>query len=144
MKILIISACACVISQLVKVAISLIHKKRVHFYDFFTTGGMPSAHSATVSAMMIAVAVTEGVSSVAFGISVVLAFIVICDAAGLRRSVGKQAESINNVIRELKTRYALTDINNDSSELVGHTILQVIAGTLLGAAVACLWFWLLE
>jgi uncharacterized protein len=144
MKIVIICFCACAISQLIKVAILLAHKRRLRLRDFLTTGGMPSAHSAIVSALAAAVALYEGLDSVAFGITAVFAFIVICDAAGLRRSVGRQADILDRIIRELQDRNAIAEGNRDSSEIVGHTLIQVIAGAILGAAVACLCFLLLE
>jgi acid phosphatase family membrane protein YuiD len=76
---------------------------------------MPSAQSAIVSALAVAVALYEGLDSVAFGITAVFAFIVICDAAGLRRSVGRQAHMLDRIFRELQDRNAIAEGNRDSS-----------------------------
>jgi acid phosphatase family membrane protein YuiD len=144
MSIIIISICACVITQLIKVIIILAKKKQLYLRALITTGGMPSAHSAIVSSLCISVAIVEGLGSVAFGISAVLAFVVMFDAAGLRRSVGKQAVILNKIVKELKERGSKIDFEHDSREMIGHTIIQVIVGALIGVAVSCFWFLLLE
>jgi acid phosphatase family membrane protein YuiD len=143
MNVILVSIFACVISQLVKVIIILAHRKQLDFRAFITTGGMPSAHSAIVSALATSVAMVEGLDSVVFGISAVLAFIVMFDAAGLRRSVGKQAIVLNRIAKELKEQRSIADFEHDLRESIGHTILQVIVGACIGVAVSYLWFTLL-
>jgi acid phosphatase family membrane protein YuiD len=143
MNVIIVSVCACVISQLLKVLIILVQKKQLDFRAFITTGGMPSAHSAIVSALATSVAMVEGLESVVFGVSAVLAFVVMIDAAGLRRSVGKQAIVLNRIVKELKERRTKADSEHDLRELIGHTTPQVIVGACLGVAVSYLWFTLL-
>jgi acid phosphatase family membrane protein YuiD len=105
---------------------------------------MPSSHSAIVSALATSVAIVEGFESVAFAISAVLALIVMYDAAGLRRSVGKQAVVLNRIVQELKNRRLMTDFGHDLRELIGHTFIQVIAGAILGVTVSVLVFMLLD
>ena len=139
MNVMIVSICACVISQLIKVIITSVQKKRLDFHALIATGGMPSSHSAIVSALVTSVAIVEGLESVAFGISVIFALTVLLDAAGLRRSVGKQAVILNRIVKELKERRAISDFEQEPHELIGHTALQVIAGACLGVAVAYLW-----
>jgi acid phosphatase family membrane protein YuiD len=143
MNIIAVSICACILTQLIKVMIILVQKKRFYPRAFLNTGGMPSTHSAIVSALAISVAMVEGLSSVTFGISAVLAFVVMFDAAGLRRSVGKQAVILNQVVKELKEQGSAIDFEENSRDIMGHTIVQVIVGALIGAAVSCLWFTLL-
>ena len=143
MEILIVSACAWAIAQSLKVIIGMIKKTGFDFRTFIATGGMPSSHSAFVSALFTSVAIVEGVKSTSFAISVGLAIIVMYDAAGLRRSVGQQATVLNRILKELRERRSITYFEKDLRELIGHSALQVIVGASLGIASACLWFlWL--
>jgi len=106
---------------------------------FVTSGGMPSAHSAIVCALATAVAMTQGVGSVTFGIAVVLALIVTYDAAGVRQSVGQQSAVLNRIVREFRYRRPLAEVERDLREFIGHTPFQVIVGAALGILVAWLW-----
>ena len=144
MNIIIVSALACIITQIIKMAVILVRRKRFYLRAFITTGGMPSAHSAIVCSLATSVAMVEGFNSVAFGISAILAFVVMFDAAGLRRAVGQQAVVLNRIVKELMELSSAADFEHDSREIIGHTILQVVVGAVLGAAVSFLWFALVE
>ena len=100
---------------------------------------MPSSHAAMVSALTTAIALTQGMGSVAFGISAIFALIVMYDAAGGRQSVGQQSVALNRIIRELGVR-TITELEQNLKEIMGHTVVQVIVGGLLGIAITCLWF----
>ena len=139
-KILIIPICSWAVAQLLKVIIILIQKKQLDLRYLVISGGMPSAHSAVVSALATSVALIQGLGSVAFGISAIVALIVMYDAAGVRQSVGKQSIILNRMIRELSRRRTITDLEHDLKEFIGHTSFQVIIGGLLGAGIA--WSWL--
>jgi uncharacterized protein len=140
MEILIVSVCAWAIAQLIKVIVVYVQKKRFDFRTLIATGGMPSSHSAIVSALATSVAIVDGLSSVPFAISVVFALIVIYDSAGMRRSVGRQAVVLNRVIKELRERRSIGYFEKDLRELMGHTTFQVIIGACLGIAVSFIWF----
>ncbi len=139
-RVLIIPICSWAIAQLLKVGVVLIQKKRLDLRYLVTSGGMPSSHSAFVSALATSVALAEGLGSVAFGISTVLALVVMYDAAGIRQSVGKQSVVLNRILRELRLRRPVIELGRDLREFVGHTSFQVIIGGLLGIAVAWSWF----
>ena len=139
-KVLIIPICSWAITQLLKVIVILIQKKQLDLRYLVISGGMPSSHSALVSALATSVALIQGLGSVAFGISAIFALVVIYDAAGVRRSVGQQSVVLNRIIRELKLRRPLTELGRDLREFVGHTQFQVIIGALLGIVIA--WSWL--
>ena len=126
-------------AQILKVFIILVREKRLDLRFFVSTGGMPSAHSAIVCALATAVAMTQGVGSVAFAITVVLALIVTYDAAGVRQSVGQQAVVLNRIVRELRFRRPVTEVERDLREFIGHTPFQVIIGAALGILIAWLW-----
>ena len=138
-KALIIPLCAWAIAQLLKVLIILIQKKQLHLHHLIGSGGMPSSHSALVGALATSVALLQGWGSVAFAISTIFALVVMYDAARVRQSVGQQSVVLNRILRELKSRRPMTELGRDLREFVGHTQLQVIAGGLLGIAVAWLW-----
>ena len=92
-------------------------------------GGLPSNHSAIVSSMAALIAFREGIGSPAFGVALTLAFIVILDASSLRKHVGRQAVAIN----------ALTATPPGAPRLrerLGHTPLEIVAGIVVGVAVA--------
>ena len=139
-KVLIIPICSWAIAQLLKVIVILIQKKQLDLRYLVISGGMPSSHSAFVSALATSVALIQGLGSVAFGISAIFALVVIYDAAGVRRSVGQQSVVLNRIIRELRLRRPLTELGRDLREFIGHTQFQVIIGALLGIVIA--WSWL--
>ena len=102
----------------------------------FGTGGMPSSHSASVCALATACCIREGFGSPAFGISVVLAFIVMRDAMGMRRQVGEHAKVLNRLFKNLSDSLNDPELTEKAlEELAGHTPLQVFAGMLLGIVV---------
>ncbi len=139
-KVLIIPISSWAIAQLLKVIVILIQKKQLDLRYLVISGGMPSSHSAFVSALATSVALIQGLGSVAFGISAIFALVVIYDAAGVRRSVGQQSVVLNRIIRELRLRRPITELGRDLREFIGHTQFQIIIGALLGIVIA--WSWL--
>ena len=137
--VLIISVCAWAVAQLLKIIIALAQKKRVDLSYLVTSGGMPSAHSTTVSALATAVGIVEGFGSVAFGIAAIVALVVMYDAAGVRRSVGKQSVVLNRIMQELRSKRPVAELEHDLREFIGHSPFQVIIGAALGIAMATLW-----
>ena len=140
-SVLIISACAWAVAQLIKVVVVLVRERRLDLSYLVSGGGMPSAHSSTVCALTTAVAMIEGLDSVAFGIAAILAIVVMYDAAGVRRSVGRQSIVLNRIVKELIDRRPRSEIEHDLRELIGHTPFQVIVGAILGVGIA--WVWLM-
>jgi acid phosphatase family membrane protein YuiD len=140
--VLIIPLCAWVLAQLIKMLIALSQGKGLDLAFFISSGGMPSAHSAMVCALATAVAMTYGLGSTYFAISVILAMIVMYDAAGVRQSVGLQSVVLNRIILELKSKEPLVKIEADLRELMGHTPFEVIVGAALGIGLAWLWLFL--
>jgi acid phosphatase family membrane protein YuiD len=94
-------------------------------------GGLPSNHSAIVSSMAALIAIRAGISEPAFGVAVTLAFIVILDAASLRRQVGRHAAAIN-LLNSGNVAHAVL------RERMGHTRIEIAAGVIVGIAVAAL------
>ena len=124
-KVLIIPVCSWVIAQLLKMLVVLIQKKQLDLRYLVIGGGMPSAHSAFVTALATSVAFIEGLGSTAFGISAIVALIIMYDAAGLRQSVGKQSVVLNRIIRELGHRRPITELEHDLREIEEGTIRNI-------------------
>ena len=117
-------------AQIIKVIIGAVVEKRFNFRWFVGTGGMPSSHTAGVSALATSVGIQEGVGSAIFVVALLFAVVVICDAQGFRRATGKQAEVLNKILDDI---YWKKRIHEDRlKELLGHTPVQVLAGLLLG------------
>ncbi len=104
--------------------------RKPDFRWFFYTGGMPSAHSASVMALSTIVGFNKGFDSALFGITLYFSLIVMYDAAGLRRAAGMQARVINRMIEELKIAHKIRE--ERLRELLGHTPFEVMVGALLG------------
>ncbi len=122
------------IAQVLKVILTFISEGRLNIYRMIGSGGMPSSHSSFVMGMSTAVGLIEGWDSSAYAIALVISLIVMYDASGVRRSVGKQAIILNNIIDDL---YHHKPIAQDKlKELVGHTPVEVFAGAILGIVVA--------
>ncbi len=141
MKILLICFCSWAIAQIIKVVIGLVKERRFNWSYFVASGGMPSSHSATVAALATSVGIIYGINSVSFAISAILAIVVMYDAAGVRRSVSRQAFILNRIMRELREQRPRDMLEKDLRELVGHSPFQVFVGAALGAFIA--WVWLL-
>ena len=138
-KSLIIPICAWAVAQLAKPFVSFLQGKGLNLRYLLGSGGMPSSHSAFVTSLATAVAMLEGFGSVAFAICVILALVVMYDAAGVRQSVARQSIVLNRIVKELRLRRPMVEVGSDLRELVGHSAFQVTAGAALGIAVAWLW-----
>ncbi len=138
-------------AQLIKLPIQYMIDKKWTPSIIFSTGGMPSSHSAFVTALTLAFLLTEGVASPYFAISFVLAGVVIHDAIGIRREAGKHAtvlnqmkEEVNDIAKEL-SRGKERDIHvveNKLKELLGHEPIEAISGTLLGIILTLAYYYL--
>ena len=96
-------------------------------------GGMPSAHSATVTSIAVATGFVAGFDTSVFAVAIMLAFIVMHDAMGVRLETGKQAKVINDMIKLVYTEDMTPE--EKLKEFVGHTPLQVVGGFFLGILV---------
>jgi len=125
---------AWLLAQTLKVAIGVIREKRFNFRWFVGTGGMPSSHAATVSALATSIGLTFGFSSPFFAIAFFFALIIMFDAQGVRRQSGQQAEILNKMIEDI---YLNRGIKQERLiELLGHTPVQVFIGASVGILVA--------
>ena len=124
------------VAQMLKVFSGIFRKKKFSFVElFFGTGGMPSSHTAAVTALACAVAIKLGLNSPEFAMCAILAMIVMRDATGMRRQVGEQAKALNLILQELVEAKDPMITQKALDELAGHTPLQVAAGVVVGVAV---------
>lgn len=124
------------IAQFYKVITTLVIDRKINLKRFLETGGMPSSHSSTVSALTASVGIVHGVASTFFAVSIVFAIIVMYDAAGIRRSAGEQASVINSLRDTLNNILDKHFGDVHLKELLGHTPIEVLIGSLVGIAVA--------
>ncbi len=116
--------------QLFKVLYDLVIFKRFNFKRILGAGGMPSSHSAVVTSLATLIGKNEGFDTHIFALSLIFAFVVMYDAAGIRRAAGKQAKLLNKIIETP----GLTgmQVSERLVEVLGHTPVQVIVGALIG------------
>ncbi|MBQ7583463.1 MAG: divergent PAP2 family protein [Lachnospiraceae bacterium] len=126
-------------AQIIKTVINCIINRSFNPERLVGSGGMPSSHSALVTALAVSAFKYEGPDTAFFAISFVLAVIVMYDAMGVRRETGKQAELLNQITEIFSANYAEFDTPEKAlKELVGHTPLQVAFGCLLGILIGVL------
>ena len=130
-------------AQVLKVFLILLIERRWRPTAFMETGGMPSSHSAMVAALATGVALSEGMNSPLFAVSAVFALIVMYDATGVRHSSGQQARLLNELVDELRAVVREGFAPTPLRVLLGHTYLEVLAGTLIGIGAGFIAFRLL-
>jgi acid phosphatase family membrane protein YuiD len=126
------------VAQLTKMVICLVQSRRLDFRYLASTGGMPSAHSALVSAAATTIGLTRGFDSAIFTLSFFFAAVVMFDAQTVRAAAGMQAKLLNQIVDELFTEHHLSE--NKLKELLGHTRLEVFFGMLTGIMTALVVF----
>lgn len=124
------------IAQVAKTVLELFRQRKLVLNRLVSSGGMPSSHSALVTGLATATGRVAGVGSATFAIAVVLAGIVMYDAAGVRRAVSIQARILNQMIDEAFQGHPMAE--KRLRELIGHTPIQVFVGGLLGIVVGLL------
>lgn len=132
-----IAVVACIVAQILKLIVEFGRHGKVSFRTLVETGGMPSAHSALVTALATGVGQTIGFDSAEFAIACLFAVIVMYDAAGVRQAAGKQARILNQIVDELFQEHPHMS-EERLKELLGHTPVQVIAGCVLGIFISWL------
>ena len=119
--------------QVFKVVYDLITTKKFNFKRIMGAGGMPSSHSAVVVSLTTLIGKYEGINTPIFAVSLALAFIVMYDAAGVRRAAGKQARMLNKIIET--PGLTTMEVSEKLVEVLGHTPIQVIVGAVIGLIV---------
>lgn len=138
---------AIIIAQFIKIPIKLIFARELSFRIAFSTGGMPSSHSAAVSALTTAIGLIEGVTSSLFAVACIFSVITMYDASGVRRHAGEHAAVLNQLIKDLQhffeeakdwNKKQEVERREDLKELLGHEPIEVFFGAVTGILVAFL------
>jgi len=127
---------ALVTAQDLKVLTELITEGRLDAKRLRGTGGMPSSHSASITALATSVGFEAGFGSAEFSIAFVLAFVVMYDAVGIRQAAGRHAEILNELVQEFSETFKDGFEPKKLRTLLGHTLPQVFFGALLGIAIS--------
>src|SRR6266487_644500 len=135
-RVLLAAFLAWAVAQVTKTVYELFKERKLMLGRLVSSGGMPSSHSALVTGLATATGRVAGIGSPVFAITVVLAGIVMYDAAGVRRAVSIQARILNQMIDEAFQGHPFAE--KRLRELIGHTPIQVLAGGLLGIGVGLL------
>jgi len=133
-----------ILGQLIKVPVEFLRHKRWDWTLLLSAGGMPSSHSALMTAVTTSIGLNAGWGSPVFALALAITAIVVYDATGVRRQAGFHAERINQIIREL---FQLKKLEEDEvsylREIIGHTPGEAFAGVLFGATIALLVQWVM-
>ena len=116
--------------QVFKVIYDLITTKKFNFKRIMGAGGMPSSHSAVVVDLATLIGKYEGVNTPIFAVALIFSFIVMYDAAGVRRAAGKQAKLLNQIVET--PGLSGIQVSEKLVEVLGHTPIQVIVGAIIG------------
>jgi len=135
--VLVVSVLAWSLAQLSKLLIFLMREGKLQVRYLASAGGMPSSHSALVTAMAARVGMNYGVESGIFAVAVLFAAVVLYDAAGVRRAVSHQARILNRMLEEVIEYQRFSE--KRLLELLGHTPFEVFVGLLLGLITALSW-----
>ena len=132
---LVAAAVSWVIAQTIKTILTLVQTKSFEPERLFGAGGMPSAHTSSVIALVMCIAHIRGISSPEFAIALCFALVVIYDAMGVRRAAGEQAKVINRMV-DIMEKEGSEITEKDLKEYLGHTPLEVLGGILLGIVIS--------
>ena len=119
--------------QLFKLIYDLVTTKKFNFKRILGAGGMPSSHSAVVVSLSTMIGKSYGINSAIFGLSIIFAFVVMYDAAGVRRAAGKQAKLLNKIVQT--PGLTGVEVSEKLQEVLGHTPTQVFVGAFIGLIV---------
>ena len=133
-RVLVAACLGWIVAQSLKVLLGVVTERRFNFRWFVGTGGMPSAHSAGVSALATGIGLTQGVRSPLFAIALIFALVTMFDAQGVRRAAGQQAELLNTILNDIYWKRPIADAK--LKELIGHTPVEVFVGGAIGVLLA--------
>ena len=119
--------------QLFKLIYDLVTKRKFNFKRILGAGGMPSSHSAVVTSLATMIGINQGFDSQMFALATIFAFVVMYDAAGIRRAAGKQAHILNMIVNT--PGLSGVEVTEKLQEVLGHTPTQVIVGAIIGVIV---------
>ena len=136
MRFLLAPLIAWTFAQASKVILTSVRQRRLNLRVLAETGGMPSSHAAIVMGLTTAIGKYSGVATAQFAIALIFSFVVMYDAAGLRRAAGRQAAILNRLVEDLVHMRGMQE--QRLRELLGHTPVEVLVGAIIGVVVGLL------
>jgi len=136
-------------AQFVKVPIFYIATKKVDWSLLTSTGGMPSSHSAAVTALATAIGMETGFDSPIFAVATMFAIITMFDATGVRRQAGEQAIVLNQLVKDFQMifeeakhwqKHGEQYKQKKLKELLGHKPIEVFFGAITGIIIAIIMY----
>jgi uncharacterized protein len=121
------------LAQGAKLPLEYLRLHRWNWSLLFSTGGMPSSHTALVTAIALGTGMVAGYDSPVFALATVLAMVVIYDATGIRRQAGLHAEMINTMMQDMMEGHPLQQ--ERLAEVLGHSPAEAAVGFVLGIVV---------
>ncbi|MBS4174760.1 divergent PAP2 family protein [Bacillus sp. FJAT-49736] len=136
-------------AQFVKIPIHFLTTRELKWKLMFSTGGMPSSHTSTIIALTTAIGLTSGIYSNEFAIAIVVSFIVMHDATGVRRHAGFHAEVLNKLLVDFNRlidtlknpNLEKAEYREKLKELLGHKPIEVFFGAITGILVGVLTYY---
>jgi acid phosphatase family membrane protein YuiD len=132
---LIAALSAWALAQILKMPVHYAQSRNWDWSLLLRAGGMPSSHSALVTATAHGIGLTIGFDTPLFALSVAMAMIVIYDATGIRREAGKQATIINAIVQDILEGHPLRS-QDHLREVLGHSPMEALVGSILGVVIA--------
>lgn len=126
------------VAQVLKPPMEYLRRGKWNWGYLLSAGGMPSSHSALMVGVTIGTGMHEGFGTAVFALAFSSTMVVLYDATNVRREAGRHAEKINMIINELLSGHPVSD--KQLREVLGHTPMEVLAGSILGLVVGLLYW----
>ena len=135
---LMIAVLSMAVAQIIKIIYYYVTDSELNLFHFIEAGGMPSAHSAMMTSLTISIGLTSGWGSTAFAVAFIISLVVMYDAMGVRRAASQQAFILNKLVDDM---YATSGGKIEKlKEIMGHSPVEVIVGSILGACVSIVFY----
>jgi uncharacterized protein len=141
LDILILPIIAALTAQLAKFFIKS-NRQKFNLKNIFSYSGMPSGHSSMMVSLATIVGLEQGLASPLFGVTAIVAVIIIRDALGLRRYLGEHGKILNVLVKDLKDDELLDNSYPHLLEKIGHTPSQVVVGSIIGFSISLIGYFL--
>ena len=130
---------ASILAQVLKLPLEYLRTKEWNWSLIFSTGGMPSSHSAVVTAAAACIGHYVGFDTPVFGLAFAVAMVVIYDATNIRRQAGFHAQQINRMVKELfEGKTKPVEEYKELREVLGHSPIEAVGGIILGIVISFL------
>lgn len=128
-----------ILAQVLKTVVYYYRTGKWDFHWVLASGGFPSSHSSTVTALSLSIGIQEGFDSAIFAVTIIFSFIVMYDACHVRYYSGKNIELTQQLVKDLRE---MTGLHFDDpiyqeklKNVLGHKFVEVIGGFVVGLAV---------